>query len=291
MRLLENSSRTWWPIACSRWVFPEPGGAVDEQRVVRPGRALGDAQRGRVGEAVGRADDELVERVAGVQLRAGPGVGAARPPAAEARSTTSRRVRRPGARGPRRHRRGARCRPMSSIECGTPVSAWTASVEQAQVARADTFDGDGAGNAEQQRRRRCSRGRGPPGTRCSRSPRRAGPEPLPRPLPTGHLPLECPYRLPDCPQPFPHVWRSHRPDVRLGLLLGPAWGAVSKLRRRDHGEVPGRPGPTGLPGERHAIRSRPSVPTSRTRPLCPESRSRPGRPDGEGGLLTFAICP
>ena len=41
----------------------EPGGPVDEQRVVRPGRALGDRHRGGVREAVRRADDELVERV------------------------------------------------------------------------------------------------------------------------------------------------------------------------------------------------------------------------------------
>ena len=54
----------------------EPGGPVDEQRVVGPARALGDRQRGGVGEAVRRADDELVEGVAGVQRARGPGAGA-----------------------------------------------------------------------------------------------------------------------------------------------------------------------------------------------------------------------
>ena len=50
----------------------ETGRAVDEQRVVRPGRALGDRERRRVCEPVGRADDELVERVTRVQLRGRP---------------------------------------------------------------------------------------------------------------------------------------------------------------------------------------------------------------------------
>src|SRR3954469_15463115 len=45
----------------------EPGLAPDEQRVVRAGRRLGDGDRGRVGEAVGRTDDERVERVLLVQ--------------------------------------------------------------------------------------------------------------------------------------------------------------------------------------------------------------------------------
>src|SRR6202000_1210008 len=48
----------------------EPGLAVDEQRVVRLGRRLGDRYRGGVGEPVARADDEGVERV----LRVQPGV-------------------------------------------------------------------------------------------------------------------------------------------------------------------------------------------------------------------------
>ena len=45
----------------------QPGLAVDEQRVVRLGRRLGDGDGGRVGEPVARADDEGVEGVLGVQ--------------------------------------------------------------------------------------------------------------------------------------------------------------------------------------------------------------------------------
>ncbi len=46
----------------------EPRPAVDEQRVVGLGRRLGDRERGRVGEAVRRADDEEVEGVLRVEL-------------------------------------------------------------------------------------------------------------------------------------------------------------------------------------------------------------------------------
>ena len=45
----------------------QPGVTVDEQRVVRLGRRLGDRDRGRVREPVARADDERLERVLGVQ--------------------------------------------------------------------------------------------------------------------------------------------------------------------------------------------------------------------------------
>ena len=45
----------------------ESHAAVDEQRVVGAGRRLGDGAAGRVGELVRRADDEGVERVAGVE--------------------------------------------------------------------------------------------------------------------------------------------------------------------------------------------------------------------------------
>ena len=48
----------------------QPGVTPDEQRVVGPRRRLGDRDRGRVREPVGRADDERVERVPLVQ----PGV-------------------------------------------------------------------------------------------------------------------------------------------------------------------------------------------------------------------------
>ena len=54
--------------------LPEPGAAVDEERVVRLRRRLGDRERGRVREAVGRADHEEVERV----LRVQPGLAAIR---------------------------------------------------------------------------------------------------------------------------------------------------------------------------------------------------------------------
>ena len=47
----------------------QAGLAVDEQRVVRLGRRLGDGDRGRVREPVARADDEGLERV----LRVEPG--------------------------------------------------------------------------------------------------------------------------------------------------------------------------------------------------------------------------
>ena len=49
--------------------LPEAGAAVDEERVVRLRRRLGDCERGRVREAVRRADHEEVERVLRVQPR------------------------------------------------------------------------------------------------------------------------------------------------------------------------------------------------------------------------------
>jgi hypothetical protein len=58
----------------------EAGVAVDEQRVPAAGRHLGDGLGGGVGEAVRPADHEVLERVAGVQLRRHPaGAGRARP--------------------------------------------------------------------------------------------------------------------------------------------------------------------------------------------------------------------
>ena len=56
-------------MAWSRWVLPEAGVAVDEQRVVGPGRGFGHRLGGGVGEAVGRGDDEGVEGVAGIEDR------------------------------------------------------------------------------------------------------------------------------------------------------------------------------------------------------------------------------
>jgi hypothetical protein len=42
--------------------------SVDEQRVVRLGRSLGDREGGRVSKPVGRPDHEGVERVLGVEV-------------------------------------------------------------------------------------------------------------------------------------------------------------------------------------------------------------------------------
>ena len=63
----------------------EPGRAADEERVVGERRHLGDGQRGAVGEAVGVADDELVEREAGVEGDVGRRPQRARAPAAAPR--------------------------------------------------------------------------------------------------------------------------------------------------------------------------------------------------------------
>ncbi len=89
----------------------ESGRAVDEQRVVGPSRALGDTERRRVREAVGRTDHELVERVAGVQLGTRPGVGGLGLGCAGRAPRRGRRERRPGGRSDRRRRRVERCRP------------------------------------------------------------------------------------------------------------------------------------------------------------------------------------
>ena len=103
----------------------EAGVAVDEQRVVRPRRRLGDAQGGGEGELVGGALDERLERVAGVQAgfveqrrAVGSGAEAACRARRRARSAacsstasaaTSRRRRRCRGRSPgRRCRRGPR---------------------------------------------------------------------------------------------------------------------------------------------------------------------------------------
>jgi len=55
----------------------EPGRRVEEQRVVSAAGVFGDGERGRVCEAVVVADDELLERVARVEVegtRAGLGL-------------------------------------------------------------------------------------------------------------------------------------------------------------------------------------------------------------------------
>ena len=119
--------------------FSEPGGPVDEQRVVGTRRALGDRHRGRVREAVRRADDELVERVARIQR-----AWSASPRSASASATrrassvaSRRRARRSAGRARPAPRAGAWCRRATTMSSGTPVSAWAASVEQAEVAGAE----------------------------------------------------------------------------------------------------------------------------------------------------------
>ena len=70
----------------------EPGAAVDEERVVRLGRRLGDGERRGVGEAVRRADHEEVEGV----LRRSPPASArrARPPTGVSLATSPAAARR-----------------------------------------------------------------------------------------------------------------------------------------------------------------------------------------------------
>ena len=60
----------------------EPGRAADEQRVVGERRHLGDRERGAVGEPVGVADHELVEREARVEGDVGRRPARAQAPAA-----------------------------------------------------------------------------------------------------------------------------------------------------------------------------------------------------------------
>ena len=50
----------------------ETHAAVDEERVVRARRGLGNGAAGRMRELIRRSDDERVERVAGVQAADGP---------------------------------------------------------------------------------------------------------------------------------------------------------------------------------------------------------------------------
>ena len=47
------------PIACTRWVFPTPAGAVEEERVVLPSRLDDDRVGGVHRELVRRADLEV----------------------------------------------------------------------------------------------------------------------------------------------------------------------------------------------------------------------------------------
>ena len=82
----------------------EAGRAVEEERVVGLAGQLGDGERGGVGEAVGVADDELVER----ELRVELGLGARR------RRAPARASARGAARSARRARRRRRSCPGPS---------------------------------------------------------------------------------------------------------------------------------------------------------------------------------
>ena len=107
----------------------EPDAAVQEERVVRVTRALRHRQAGRVGQAIGGPDDEVVEGIARVDVR-GPAL-AADPGGFEAdlcggpdpRRCLGRigRVRRPGSRlseSPRRRTRPGRCSRRSARGSG-----------------------------------------------------------------------------------------------------------------------------------------------------------------------------
>jgi len=67
MRESRCLSSTFWQTACNRWLFAQPHAAVDEQRVVRLPRLLGNGQRRRVRQPVARPGDEILEDVVGIQ--------------------------------------------------------------------------------------------------------------------------------------------------------------------------------------------------------------------------------
>ena len=98
----------------------QSGVAVDEQRVVRLGRRLGDRDRGRMGEPVARADDEGVEGV----LRVQPGVAVVgRPGAAAGRVVAAGRRGRSGRAVPSRRLVGGRRRGRSPSSLDVAASA------------------------------------------------------------------------------------------------------------------------------------------------------------------------
>ena len=200
----------------------ETGGTVDEQRVVRTRGTLGDRQRGRVREAVRRADDELVERVARIQLRRGPrrsGVVLGRP-----RTLFDDR-------GRSRERRvggleldvGARRRAHDELD-----RVWHASQrldgvgEEAEVARTDALDRDRARHAEQQRVIGAVEGVHSLEPRVPRRFRKLrphccrdfGPQVICRWSTQGRLPDLQARR----PQECPHMWRSRSDQARSALL-------------------------------------------------------------------------
>ena len=99
----------------------EPRRTVQEERVVRLRRQLGDGERGGVGEAVAAADDELLERVLRVQ-RAWPEAAVWR-----------RADRRPAA-GPEPAAPGCQSAPTISTPASGSKRLAAAWLEQAQVA-------------------------------------------------------------------------------------------------------------------------------------------------------------
>ena len=95
----------------------DAGGPVDEERVVGVAGKLGHGERGGVGEAIGVADDELLEREAGVDpmvrgdgLRGRCGRTGARRSRPPGRCVAHAPRRSPGGRGRRRRRPAARAR-------------------------------------------------------------------------------------------------------------------------------------------------------------------------------------
>ena len=98
----------------------QPGAAVDEQRVVRLGRRLGDRDRRGVREPVGRADDERLEHV----LRVEPVAAVVRPGGRRRRVRSARPV--PLSVAASRAGRAARAR-SRGVPTG-PVGARTRSV-------------------------------------------------------------------------------------------------------------------------------------------------------------------
>ena len=120
----------------------QAGVAVDEQRVVLPGRGLGHGEGGGVGEAVGRADDEGVEGVPRVDVvrpelhHRVPGAG--RGGRWGARRSRPARARAARSRGParRRRRRSRRGRRAPARGSGPRSAPWPGTTGRRGVSRA-----------------------------------------------------------------------------------------------------------------------------------------------------------
>ena len=107
----------------------ETGGPVDEQRVVGPGRVLGDRERGRVGEAVRGADDEAGRTCSGDSASRGL-AGLGRVGGGRVASSDRRAAARAGPVGatarPGRSRAAARWRRRARRAMSRPVSVCAA---------------------------------------------------------------------------------------------------------------------------------------------------------------------